>query len=66
VPKYEIGKARALVAGFEAGLQAHRKQKGGKGHRRLPLLILGKRTIAGVRSKGETQKRGQGRPRKLV
>jgi hypothetical protein len=42
VPKYEMGKARALVAGFEAGLRAHGKQKGGKGHGRLPLLIPGK------------------------
>jgi hypothetical protein len=60
VPKYKIGKARALVAGFEAGLQAQRKQKGRKGRGRLPLSIPGKRTIAGVRTKGEIQKRGQG------
>lgn len=30
VPKCEIGKARALVARFEAQLRAQRKQKGGK------------------------------------
>jgi hypothetical protein len=34
VPKSEMGKARALVAGFEAGLRAQRKQKGGKGRDR--------------------------------
>jgi hypothetical protein len=67
VPKYKIGKARALVARFEAGLRAQGMQKGRKGHRRLPLSIPGKRAIAGVRTKGETQpKRGRGRPRKQV
>ena len=34
VPKCEMGKARALIARFEAGLQAQRKQKGGKGRDR--------------------------------
>ena len=66
MPKYEMGKARALVAGFEAGLQAHGKQSSRKGHRRLPLSIPGNQAIAGVRTKGETQKRGRGRPRKPV
>jgi hypothetical protein len=64
VPKYEIGEAKALVARFEAGLRAQRKQKGRKGHGRLPPSIPGKRAIAGVRTKGETQKRGRGQPRK--
>ena len=66
VPKYEMGKARALVARFKAGLRAQGKQKGRKGRRRLPLSIQGKRAIAGVRTKGEMQKRGRGRPRKQV
>jgi hypothetical protein len=66
VPKYEMGEAKALVARFEAGLQAQGKQKGGKGRRRLPPSIPGKRAIAGVRTKGKTQKRGRGRPRKPV
>ena len=55
-----------MVAGFETGLQVQRKQKGRKGYKRLSLLIPGKQTIAGVCTKGKTQKRGQGRPRKLV
>jgi hypothetical protein len=67
VPKFEIGKARALVARFEAGLRAQGKQKGGKGCGKLPPSKPGKRAIAGVRTKGETQKkRGRGRPRKQV
>jgi hypothetical protein len=66
VPKYEIEKAKALVARFEAGLRAQGKQKGGKGRGRLSLSIPGKQAIAGVRTKGETQKRGRGRPRKPV
>jgi len=67
VPKYEMGKARALVARFEAGLRAPGKQKGGKGHGRLPPSRPGKQAIAGVRTKGEMQKkRGPGRPRKQV
>jgi len=67
VPKYEMGKARALVTRFEAGLRAQGMQKGGKGHRRLPPWKPGKRAIAGVCTKGETQKkRGRGRPRKEV
>jgi hypothetical protein len=66
VPKYEIGKAKALVARFEAGLRAQGKQKGGKGRGRLPPSIQGKRAIVGVRTKGEMQKRGRGRPRKPV
>jgi hypothetical protein len=31
VPKSKMGKARALVARFEAGLRVQRKQRGGKG-----------------------------------
>jgi hypothetical protein len=65
LPKFEMGKARALVARFEAGLRAQGKQKCGKGRGKLPPLKPGKRAIAGVRTKGETQKkRGRGRPRK--
>src|SRR5436190_21490605 len=64
VPKYEMGEAKALVARFEAGLRVQGKQKVGKGRGRLPPSIPGKRAIAGVRTKGETQKRGRGRPRK--
>jgi hypothetical protein len=66
VPKYKIGKARALVARFEAGLRVQGIQKAGKGYRRLPLSIPGKQAITEVRTKGETQKREQGRPRKPV
>jgi hypothetical protein len=67
VPKHEMGKARALVARFDAGLRAQGKQKGGKGRGRLPPSKPGKRAIAQVRTKGETQKkRGRGRPRKQV
>jgi hypothetical protein len=67
VPKYEIGKAKALVARFEAGLRAQGKQNGRKGRGRLPPSIPGKREIAGVRTKGKTQKkRGRGQPRKQV
>jgi hypothetical protein len=61
VPKCEMGKARALIARFEAGLQAQHKQKGGKGRCRLSLSRAGKQ--AGTRATGETQqKKGQGRP----
>jgi hypothetical protein len=42
VPKYEMGKASALVARFEAGLQAQHKQKGGKGRGRLLPSKAGK------------------------
>ena len=66
MPKYEIGKARALVARFEAGLRAQGKQNSRKGCGRLPLSKPGKQAIAQVYTKGETQKRGRGRPRKQV
>jgi hypothetical protein len=42
VLKSEMGKAKALVARFEAGLQAQRKQRGGKGRGGLLLLKAGK------------------------
>jgi hypothetical protein len=42
VPKSEMGKARALVARFEAGLRAQRKQKCGKGRGRLLPSKAGK------------------------
>jgi hypothetical protein len=65
VPKCEMGKARALIAIFEAGLRAQRKQKGGKGRDRPFLSRAGKQ--AGTRAIGETrQKKWQGRPRKQV
>ena len=54
VPKSEMGKARALVARFEAGLRAQRKQKGGKGRGRLLLLKVGRQAAAGVRVTGPT------------
>jgi hypothetical protein len=63
VPKYDIGKARALVARFEAQLRAQGRQRGGKGRERLPLLKAGK----GTHATGKTQqKRGRGRTRKQV
>jgi hypothetical protein len=63
VPKYEMGKARALVARFEAGLQAQRKEKGKKGRGRL----LPSKATAGVYPTGQTQEKKQrGRPRKQV
>jgi hypothetical protein len=65
VPKSEMGKARALVARFEAGLRAQRRQKGEKGRGRLLPSKAGKQ--AGTRATGEMQqKKGRGRPRKLV
>ena len=51
---------------FEAGLRAQGKQNGGKGCGRPPPSKPGKRAIARVHTKGETQKRGRGRPRKQV
>jgi hypothetical protein len=66
VPKSEMGKARALVARFKAGLQAQRKQKGGKGQGRLLPSKAGKQAAAGVRAIGQTQQKGRGRPRKQV
>jgi hypothetical protein len=61
VSKYEIGKARALVARFEARLRAQGKQRGGKGRgRMLP-------SNTGIQATGKTQqKKGRGRPRKQV
>jgi hypothetical protein len=65
VPKCEMRKARALIARFEAGLRAQRKQKGGKGRDRPSPSRAGKQ--AGTRATGETQqKKGRGRPRKQV
>jgi hypothetical protein len=55
VPKSEIGKARALVARFETGLRAQRKQKGGKGRCGLLQSKAGKQAAAGVRATGQTQ-----------
>jgi hypothetical protein len=65
VPKCEMGKARALIARFEAGLLAQRKRKGGKGRHRPFPSRAGKQ--AGTWAAGETQwKKGRGRPRKQV
>jgi hypothetical protein len=65
VPKCEIGKARALIARFKVGLQAQRKQKGGKGQGRLFPSRAGKQ--AGTWVVGEMQqKKGRGRPQKQV
>jgi hypothetical protein len=67
VPKCEMGKARALVARFEAQLRAQGKQRGKIGRERLPLLKAGKQATAGARAIGKTpQKKGRGRPRKQV
>jgi hypothetical protein len=67
VPKSEMGKARALVARFEAELRAQRKQKGGKGRGRLLPSKAGKQVAAGVRATGQTQEKKQrGRLRKRV
>jgi hypothetical protein len=66
VPKSEMGKARALVARFEAGLRAQHKQKGGKGRGRLLPSKPGKQAVAGVRATGQTQQKGRRRPRKQV
>jgi hypothetical protein len=52
---------------IEERLRAQGKQKSEKGRGRLPLSKPGKQVIAGVRTKGEMQKkRGRGRPRKQV
>jgi hypothetical protein len=64
VPKSEMGKARALVARFEAGLRAQRKQKGGKGRGRLLPSKAGRQAAAGVHATGKTEKKRRGRPRK--
>jgi len=66
VPKSEIGKARALVARFEARLRAQRKQKSGKGQGRLLPSKAGKQAAVGVRTTSQTQQKGRGRPRKQV
>jgi hypothetical protein len=55
VPKYKIGKASALVAKFEAGLRAQRKQKSGKERGRLLPSKAGKQAAAGVCTTGQTQ-----------
>jgi hypothetical protein len=57
VPKYEMGKARAFVARFEAGLRAQRKQKGGKGRGRLLSSKAGKQAVARVRATGQAQEK---------
>jgi hypothetical protein len=65
VPKYEIGKARALIARFEAQLCAQGRQMGGKGRERQHLLKADKQAITGACATGKTQqKRRRGRPRK--
>jgi hypothetical protein len=67
VSKYEMGKARALVARFEAQLRAQGKQRSGKGRGRLLPSNAGKQATGGVHATGETQqKRGRGRPWKQV
>jgi hypothetical protein len=65
VPKCEMGKARALIARFEAGLRVQHKQKGGKG-RGIPFPSrAGKQ--AGTWATGDTkQKKWRGRSRKHV
>jgi hypothetical protein len=63
VPEYDMGKARALIARFEAQLRAQGRQRGGKSRERLPLLKAGK----GAHATGKTQqKRGRGRAWKKV
>jgi hypothetical protein len=65
VPKCEMGKARALIARFKAGLRAQRKQNGGKGRGRPFPSRAGKQ--ARTWATGETQqKKGRGRPRKQL
>ena len=46
MPKYEIRKAKALVARFEARLTQH-KQKGRKGQSRLLLSKASKQAVTG-------------------
>jgi hypothetical protein len=41
VPKCEMGKARALVARFEARLRAQGRQRGGRQRGKLPPLKVG-------------------------
>jgi hypothetical protein len=65
VPKYDIGKARALTDRFEGQLRAQGRQRGGKGRERQPLSKADKQAVTGARATGKTQqKRGRGRPRK--
>jgi hypothetical protein len=57
VPKYEMGKARALIARFEAQLRAQGRQRGRKGRERHPLLKASKKAITGARATSGTQQR---------
>jgi hypothetical protein len=66
VPKSEMGKARALVARFKAGLRAQQERKGEKGRGRLLPSKAGNQAAAGVCTTGQTQQKGRGRPWKQV
>ena len=56
-------KARALVARFEARLQAQGRQRDGSRRGKLRPSKAGKQAITGARAVGETQqKKGQGQP----
>ena len=57
MPKSEMGKARALVARFEAGLRAQRRQRGGKYRERLPPSKAGKQATA---ERQDTTEKGAG------
>ena len=68
MPKYEMGKARALVARFETRLRAQSQQSGGK--RRGEAAFFEGRQEGSYRSPVRqarcTRKGGRGRPRKQV
>jgi hypothetical protein len=58
--KYEMGKARALIARFEAQLRAQGRLRGRKGRERQPLLKAGKKAIMGpTRQAGCNRGRGE-------
>jgi hypothetical protein len=66
VAKYDMGNARALVAGFEARLRAQRRQSSGRGQRRRHPSKAGEQTVTEARSASESQqKKGRGRPWRL-
>jgi hypothetical protein len=65
VPKCEMGKSTALIARFETGLRAQRKQRGSKGRGKLFQSKAGKQAGTGATDNTQ-QKKGRGRPRKQV
>lgn len=53
IPKYDMGKTRALVARFEAGLRARCKEKGKKGARQAASIKSSRRSSSNRPDAGE-------------